>query len=164
MAGVRITVDFRGAAAVSRVLRRLSEAGQNLEPALADIGEALVNSHQERWRLEQSPDGEPWAPLSEDYAEWKRRKRPNAGILVFDDLLRGQLAYVVSGDVLLVGTNRPYGARHQFGFDGPDALGRDIHTPARPWLGLSDDDESSIVVVVRDHLRDAITSLADSIN
>ena len=156
MAGVRITVDFKGAEAVSRVLRRLSEAGQNLEPALADIGETLVNSHQERWRLEQSPDGEPWAPLSEDYAEWKRRKRPNAGILVFDDLLRGQLAYVVSGDVLLVGTNRPYGARHQFGFDGPDALGRHTNTPARPWLGISNANESAILDIVCDHLADSI--------
>ena len=156
MAGVRITVDFEGAEAISRVLRRLSEAGRNLEPALADIGEHLVNSHQERWHLEQSPDGVPWAPLSPDYAEWKQRKRPNAGILVFDDLLRGQLAYVVSGRQLQVGTNRPYGARHQFGSDGPDALGRHITTPARPWLGVSDDDEAIILEIIRDHLIDSI--------
>ena len=156
MAGVRITVDFEGAEAVSRALRRIAEAGQNLEPALADIGEHLVNSHQERWHLEQSPDGVPWAPLSADYAEWKRRKRPSAGILVFDDLLRGQLAYVVSGHQLQVGTNRPYGARHQFGFDGPDALGRNIDTPARPWLGVSDDDEVVIFGIIRDHITDSI--------
>ena len=156
MAGVRITVDFQGAEAVSRVLRRLADAGAHLEPALADIGEHLVNSHQERWHLEQSPDGVPWAPLSEEYAEWKARKRPNAGILVFDDLLRGQLAYVVSPRDLQVGTNRPYGARHQFGFDGTDALGRHIHTPARPWLGISDSDEGVIIDIIRDYLTDSI--------
>ena len=138
------------------------DAGRQIERELSDLsgvadrrarlsalaGEAGVDL--------DGPDGEPWAPLSEDYAEWKRRKRPNAGILVFDDLLRGQLAYVVSGDVLLVGTNRPYGARHQFGFDGPDALGRHTNTPARPWLGISNANESAILDIVCDHLVDSI--------
>jgi HK97 gp10 family phage protein len=33
-----------------------------------------------------------------------------------------------------VGTDVPYGARIEFGFEGKDALGRQYHQPARPYL------------------------------
>ena len=152
MAGARIQIDFDGADRVSEALKRLADAGANLVEPLSEIGELLITSHEERWREERAPDGTPWKPLSEDYRQWKERKRPGRTILVFDDILRGTLRYEVDRDELRFGTDRPYGARHQFGFDGPDSLGRSISTPARPWLGLSDDDEDAILDTLRDYL------------
>ena len=104
MAGVNIQIDIRGADAIQKALSRIAQAGGNLREPMGDIGEHLLNSHRKRWELEQSPDGIPWEPLSEQYAERKRQKRPAAGTLVYDDLLKGLLRYQVRG--------QQSGARH----------------------------------------------------
>lgn len=36
--------------------------------------------------------------------------------------------------IALGGTNLAYAARQEFGFDGPDSLGRVYHDPGRPYL------------------------------
>ena len=154
MAGVRIRVEARGADEVSRALRRLADAGANLDDPLREIGEVLLVSHKDRFRQERSPDGTPWKPLSEAYAARKAAKRPGRPMLVFDDLLRGGLRYDVGGGELRLGTDRPYGARHQFGFEGPDSLGRKIRTPARAWLGLPDEDEDRVLAIIFDYLAE----------
>ena len=120
MAGVNIEIDVRGTDVTQKALNRIAQAGRNLRESLGDIGERLLNSHPKRWALEPSPDGIPWEPLSEQYAERKRQERPAAGVLVFDDLLKGLLRYQVRNNALKLGTDRPYGATHQFGRDfGP---------------------------------------------
>ena len=128
MADVNIEIDIREAGAIQKALNRISRAGQNLRDPLSDIGEHLLNSHRKRWGLKQSPDGAPWEPLSELYAARKRQKRPAAVILVYDDVLHGTLRYQIRGNALELGTDRLYGATHQFGRD---------NVPARPFLGLS---------------------------
>ena len=148
MAGVTITLDVLGQERVSKALNRLLRAGANPDDALRDMGEYLLNAHRQRWAQQQAPDGTPWEPLSEQYAARKRAKRPAAGILVFDDVLRGTLRYQVSGHTLALGTDRPYGATHQFGRD----FGRGAPIPARPWLGISKQDED----VLREHLAKAL--------
>ena len=155
MAGAHIRIETEGVDEVVRALRRLVDAGADLDDPLREIGEHLVTSHKDRFSEERSPDGTPWAPLSEAYAARKARKRPGRPILVWDDFLRGGLRYDVAGGELRFGTDRPCGARHQFGFEGPDSLGREISTPAREWLGLSDDDPDLLLDILRDHLTDA---------
>ena len=147
MAGVNLQIDLYGADAIQKALNRIAQAGRNLREPLGDMGEHLLNTHRERWVLEKSPDGIPWEPLSERYAARKRRKRPAAGMLVYDDLLEGTLRYQIRGNALELGTNRPYGATHQFGRDG---------IPARPFLGLSKADERDVLDIIREHLRKAI--------
>ena len=56
--------------------------------------------------------------------------------------LLGSLTREVEGNTLRVGTNRIYGAIHQFG--GQAGRGRKVSIPARPWLGLSRDDITMI--------------------
>lgn len=131
MAGVHIDIDVVGLERVQRVITRLRETAQDVDPILRDIGEYLLNQTKDRFGTAAGPDGRPWEPLQPGYAEEKEKRRPNAGMLVYDDLLRGQLAYLVSDGELALGTNRPYGARQHFGFDGPDSLGR-IFSPLSP--------------------------------
>ena len=152
MAGAHLDIDVIGLGRVQRVLGRLSEASQDVDPILRDIGEHLLTSTKDRFSDEAGPDGRPWEALDPSYAADKARKRPNAGKLVYDNFLRGTLAYVVSGGELALGTNLPYGARQHFGFVGPDSLGRIFDHPARPWLGVSSDDETEIVEILREHL------------
>ena len=152
MAGAHIDIDVVGLERVQRVIARLSEASQDVDPILRDIGEYLLAETKDRFATEADPSGRPWEALMPAYAEEKRKRRPNAGILVYDNFMRGTLAYVVSGGELALGTNLPYGARQHFGFSGPDSLGRTFDHPARPWLGVSGEDESEIVNILREHL------------
>ncbi|MCO6441341.1 MAG: phage virion morphogenesis protein [Nitrococcus mobilis] len=140
MAGVNIDVDDRE---IRRVLNALIRRAADLRPAFEDIGEALLNSTRDRFETQQAPDGSPWAPLSPRYQARKRRNRDK--ILVLDGYLMGLLRYQASDDELRVGTDRIYGATHQFGDPR-----RNI--PARPFLGLSEEDRSMVLEVLREYL------------
>lgn len=152
MTGVAIAVEVDDED-VQAGLRRLIEAAVDVTPALEAIGEHLLVSHESYFEDEQSPDGEPWAPLSPRYAARKARSHPEAGLLVRDDLLRGLLRYQVDDDELQFGTDRVYGAVHQFGWE-------ERNIPARPYLGIADDDRDPILDILRDHLEDAIGNSA----
>lgn len=143
MAGVTVKFDDREVrAALDALVERMNDA----ETMFADIGEYLLRSHDDRFEAQAAPDGTPWEPLSPRY---RARKRRNADkILQLEGNLR-DLVYDVSRDGLELGTNRIYGATQQFG--RPEA-----GIPARPFLGLSADDEAEIVEIVQDHLRDAL--------
>jgi phage virion morphogenesis protein len=119
MAGARIEweVDTKLA---STALQKAVDAlgGDGLALLLEDIGEYLLRSTRDRADAQVSPTGQPWAPLSPRYARRKARKRPGLGILKWDNHMIGdQLAHQVDGTTLLLGTNAPYGAIHQFGGD-----------------------------------------------
>ncbi len=53
-----------------------------------------------------------------------------------------------------VGTDRPYGMRLEYGFDGTDALGREVHAPPFPHWGPAAD-------VVGAQFMDSMELLAD---
>ena len=69
------------------------------------------------------------------------------GAVVLHSALRGTLAYQVGADWVEVGSPLVYGATHQFG-RGP--------IPARPYLGLSADDEVDIHDEILDFIEDAL--------
>lgn len=144
MAGASLSIDYRfDDRQVVELLDRITRQTDNMQPVFADIGEYLLLSHAERFEAQVSPDGTPWEPLSDEY---RARKPKNQDlILVLDGYLSGTLAYDASQDSLAFGTPRIYGATHQFG----DA---DRGIPARPWLGLSTDDEQEILEILSDHL------------
>ncbi len=144
MAGTAIKVDDRE---VLEALERLALAGGDSSSALAEIGENLLISHRARFDRQQDPEGNPWAPLSESYRARKRRNKNK--ILVLDSYLKDLLRYQIEagGTVLRFGTDRIYGATHQFG-------DRRRNIPARPFLGLSEADRRMMVDVLnRYHSR-----------
>lgn len=152
MAGAKVTVEVEGGALVLELLGRLADVGARLRPVFASIGEALLLSHEERWDRQVDPEGAPWQPLSEPYRERKRKKGKPDKILVLDQHLKN-LDYDATDDGLLFGTPWIYGATHQFG-----ALERGI--PARPFLGLSEDDRQMVLEVLQEELRAAIEGAA----
>lgn len=144
MAGINIQFDS------GKALDAIHAAAQAVEhpsELFHGIGEYLLIAHRERWDRQQSPDGTPWSPLSPRYMRRKAKLRPGRPLLVFDNILRGTLRYQADDAGVAFGTDRPYGARQQFGGGG---------IPARPWLGLSADDENEIVAMTQDYLRAAI--------
>lgn len=148
MAGSFITIRSYGLQPARALLAQLIRKGQNLEPAFAEIGEYLLESHQERFALEVAPDGTPWEPLSPKTL----RKKKDDRILQESGTLRDSLAYQIGSRELLFGTGLEYGATHQFGRE-------DDGIPARPFLGLATgqwNDADEIVAILQDYLSDAI--------
>ena len=145
----RITIEIDGLDAVQRRLAEIARAGQDLTPVMAVIGEKLKRSTQDRFSSQTAPDGKPWPPLDLEYAARKKRNRDK--VLTLHGELRGSIAYRAAADQVIVGSNEKYAATHQFG-SGDD--GRNI--PARPFLGLSDDDRDVIRVTVADYLEKAL--------
>ena len=143
-----ITVEFDSAPIVDRLARLsagLSPAG--LAVPLKDIGEHLAESTRQRFVTSTAPDGSRWAPNAESTARRMANKRP----LVDSGLLAEQIVWQLLPGGVEIGTNRfagqwPGGAAvHQFG-------SRDGRIPARPFLGLSAEDESAIVDILERHL------------
>ncbi len=144
MAGASLSIDYQfDDRQVVELLDQITQQTDNMQPVFADIGEYLLLSHAERFEAQVDPDGNPWEPLDEKY---KARKPKNQDlILILDGYLSGTLAYNASQDGLEFGTPRIQGASMHFG--DPD---RGI--PARPWLGLSTDDEQEVLEILSDHL------------
>lgn len=146
MAGVTINITAHDEA-LRAALRKLSGAVLDLRPAFQDIGNKLITIHHERFRAQRSPDGTPWAPLSPAY---RARKAKNKDlILVLRGYLRDMPRYQVSATALEFGIDRIYGATHQFG--DPSR-----HIPARPFLGLSPADRTTVLGILNRHLAAAL--------
>ncbi|MGJ8523021.1 hypothetical protein R84981_001714 [Carnimonas sp. R-84981] len=154
MAGATIHVDLNEqqlAETVGQLEQRLAD----LSTPLRDIGEMLLLSTDDRFRSQVSPDGRPWAPLSPTTLARKKGGR----ILRERGFLQDTIRYQVNNNELAIGTDRVYGAVHQFGqkkgASGRNKRGSPIpwgDIPARPFLGLSNDDRDEIVEIIRDYL------------
>lgn len=112
MSGARIEFDFDHRQ-VTQALNAGAAALGEPEKILQDLIDPLIRIHQARFKAQQSPDGTPWQALSPRYLASKRRNKDK--ILTSEGLLRNTLRGQVDGDSLLFGTDRPYGAIHQFG-------------------------------------------------
>lgn len=139
MTGSAVTIEARG---LERLHERLNRfGGLHLAELRTMIGGEIENQTKRRIAEEkQSPDGTPWADWSSDYAA---TRGPGHSLLEAEGYLANSIAFDVSGAQIEVGTNRVYGAIHQFG--GAE-VGRAI--PARPFLGVSNDNEDDLLALV----------------
>lgn len=161
MAGSHVELELENQQAMNTIRQAL---GVLAEPRrlLNDIGEQQINSTRDNFRAERSPSGQPWQALSPRYLA---NKEPNPGkVLQRSGDLARQITYQVQGNDLLWGTDRIYGATHQFGAKrgqfgqgrrgGPIPWG-DI--AAREFLGVSDADANGIIELCRRHLQRAFS-------
>ncbi|MGK9234777.1 phage virion morphogenesis protein [Inquilinus limosus] len=158
MTGVSIRVDDAAVeAAVGRVVDRLTNA-RGLYDA---IGAAMVVSTQMRFEREQAPDGNPWPPSL-------RAKLEGGKTLQKSGLLVGSITHVADDHGVEWGSNAPQARIHQLGgtivpkqagalhFKLPGDLGwrtvASVTVPARPFLGIDDEDRAEIEAQVEDWL------------
>jgi phage virion morphogenesis protein len=147
-------------------VREIERRGGDLSPLMDRIGQALVSSTMERFETEQAPDGARWAP--------SLRARTEGGkTLTKSAVLRGSITHIFRGDQVEVGTNVLYAGIHQEGgtirpkrsgrltFRLPGGLGfrsvAQVVIPARPFLGVSPDDEEEIVAQAEDYLAEVLS-------
>jgi len=158
--------------AVQRVFRTLIERGKDLRPFMKAVGETVVLQTEERFDNEgPAPDGTAWPKLKES----TRQQKKHSKMLTESGELRGSIRYrLINQYSVAIGTNKVYGAIHQFGGTTPPRTivagnkkalfwpgaahpvravrhpGSDI--PARPFLGLSRENSDEIVEMANHYL------------
>mgnify|MGYP001028464933 CR=1 FL=1 len=138
------------------LLHRLNQMGSlDIQGILRSMAEGLRTSTVERFTEEKAPDGTPWKPSI-------RALEENGKTLTKTAQLKTSIRSEVSGHGLAVGTNDIRAATHQFG-DSRTIRARnkryltfkiggqwrraasvDVDIPARPFLGISREDEQDI--------------------
>lgn len=176
---IKIDVTDNG---VQKALTRLANITQHLPTVLELIGEMLVDSTKQRFATSTGPDGQRWqsnrpvtilrylgkykgsfskktGKMTKSGAVSAAGKRPLIGET--RDLSR-QIFPKVEGSTLYIGSTMIYAAAQQFGMRkgaaGANRRGSAIpwgDIPARPFLGLSDQDRADIIATISDYLTDS---------
>lgn len=156
MAGIRIVVEVSGVEAVNAHLERL--ASRDTTELMTNIGAVLESSTRERIEeTKTSPDGAAWAPNLE-----------GTSILLWTGRhLRDSIAYIASANDVEVGSSWEFAHIHQDGatitpknakrlsffLRGRRVSARKVTIPARPFVGVSAEDEVEIQRITTDWLR-----------
>ncbi len=165
-AGVEIT-------GAETALRALSEAHEKLANPFEmydKIGSSLVTSTKKRFDEGVTPDNNPWPESIRALVE-------GGQTLVDSRNLRDSITHIASENSAEVGTNVIYAAVHQFGATiipkSADALrfsipgigfitSQSVTIPARPFIGLSDDDEDEVEAIAYDYISQAFGGSANA--
>lgn len=170
MAGASLSVTFSDAR-VRKALSEIQAMGERPQGLLGSIATGLLHNTLDRFNAEAAPDGSAWSPLTAWYLRFKR----GPGILrgaAMNGGLQDSISSEVQGNSVVVGSNKPYAAVHQFGAtirpknaggllvirSGEGGKGpvmgkaRSVTIPARPYLGLSARDEETILDATETHL------------
>lgn len=112
------------------------------------IGQLMEAQVKRRIQDEKTaPDGTPWQDWSEAYA---KSRKGNHSLLLFEGRLRDSVAgRALNGNAAVVGASMIYAAVHQYGYPVK-------HIPARPYLGLSDENADEVADLVIDWCEGAL--------
>jgi phage virion morphogenesis protein len=160
-----ITVELNDAE-VERILSKIGAHLTDMSDLMNEIGEQLEFQTVQRFNEGLAPDGTAWAPKSQATLDaYKRRGqtvdvRPLFGPNADGVPLRNSMFRDYGPDFVEIGTNKIYAAVMQFGAAkgafGTDAGGSSIPwgaIPARPFLGISDQDRTNIAATVDEWLE-----------
>jgi len=144
----KLIVDDAGMRAnLDRLMNRMA----NRQGFFKNVGEHLLNSVHDNFETERAPDGMPWQPLSPVTITARQRHSDTPlSILRVTGGLVGSINYAADNDAVRVGTAKVYAAIHHFG--GQAGRGGKVTIPARPYLGMSADDQEAIVELAEDWL------------
>lgn len=168
MSGASIIISVQDREARD-AFQKLGAVMENTTPVMRAIGVGLIENTHQRFERAVDPDGAPWAKLNPDYAAGKR----GPGILRESAMrggLMGSITQRASRDSVEIGTNKIYAAVHQFGatirprtaehlvfrIAGRLVFAESVTIKARPFLGVSREDEETILDVVEGFLRRAV--------
>lgn len=137
-------------------LRRMMAAAAHPQTAMLEIAALGESSTRMRFRAQTGPDGQKWKK------GWKKSGRT----LTKDGHLSGSVSSRATSSEATWGVNRVYAAIHQFGgvikpktkkalrfriAGGGFVTAKQVTMPARPFLGISDDDRDEILHILRKH-------------
>ena len=162
---IRIDGDTR------RLMRRLKQLAEVDKKGINQVlAQDVKTSTRNRFRTEKAPDGKKWEP--------SQRVLTGGGItLVQSAILKNSIKYKSDASGFSVGTNNIYAATHQLGaknrritiraktpkgllFKIGDQWIRKkqvtvkVNIPARPFLGLSEDDLVELKATLEDYFKE----------
>lgn len=147
MTGARITIDMHDVDRLQERLDRIASIG--FGEVLDTIGAVVESQVRRRFSDDQeAPDGTPWKDWTDAYA---KTRHGSHSLLIGDpeNLLDSITHSPPSDDAVEVGSNMIYAGVQQFGFD-------ERGIPARPYLGLSADNEDEIESVLHDWIQELL--------
>jgi phage virion morphogenesis protein len=159
MAGalVELNIDDRE---VKDLLDRLASRMSNLTPVMKEIGEIVTESVQTNFEEHKSPEGVAWTPLADSTKAYKEKKgRKAEDILIMSAILLKSIHPEAYNDSVEIGTDIVYAAVHQFGIgerSGISTHRRMPAIPARPFLGVREEDWTEIENMLMDELFEGI--------
>lgn len=118
-------------------LLKLEQKLQNLDLLCASIGQKLSDSTKERMTRQETPDGGSWEALDPNYELRRKAIWGDRPILDLSGFLFESIAYESNAKEIRVGSSAIYAGTHQYGLPQKNV-------PARPYLGLSEEDKSTI--------------------
>jgi len=148
---------------LDQAFNRLSQSTSNLYQPMDEIGDALENNIALLFVDQQSPEGEPWKPLSDVTLQRRRQGAGEGSARILQDtgILKNSMTHNADHKSVEVGTAVEYAPTHQFGATkGQYATGvpwGDI--PARPFIPeerLPTDWENEVLDIITQHLEDAL--------
>lgn len=153
MSGAKITVQLDAGLATA-MLARVEAGAMNGLPLFTEIGSALEASTRARIETTKTaPDGTPWLDLTPRWAARKKKRGHAAGILTMRGDLLNSVAFEAAPSYTdIIAGPTEYAAIHQYGGTSDMPAGA-AAIPARPYLGLSAEDEAEIDEATEDWLR-----------
>lgn len=165
MAGNGISINWGG------FKDAVDEASSNISDTqglMTKIGVAMKGHTVRRFAAGVDPDGNAWKPsgrVAGTAASDKKRdskgrfltgsgrkgKKGSGQTLVDTGRLRNSISFSASPLDVHVGSNVVYARIHQLG--GKAGRNHKVTIPARPYLGLSEEDQKEIEALVKDHLE-----------
>ena len=139
MSGSFVSIDLLGDEAITKELNRILSRGLDLDPAFYEMGEHLLESTQSRMDDEKDPNGNTWKPLKLETILRKQKTGQSDKILRGYGTLADMLSYQLGSNQLMFGSNMIYAAKQQFEYE-------------REFIGVSSEDETEIIDILRSHL------------
>ncbi len=168
------TVELKAEAATAALTRASALLG-DMKPVLDAIGELLVRSTKQRFGQGKAPDGTAWAAKSqttlERYGSRKSNRVDIRPLFGPSGRLNQDIFHETGADFVEVGSSRIYAAAMQFGaakgsFGAYSGVNKNGHAfagsapwgniPARPFLGISSEDETNILAEIAQAISDAL--------
>jgi phage virion morphogenesis protein len=141
-------------------LKKIAAGAGDLSAPLSVIGEIVLSSVEKNFEAEGRYEsagswrggGTRWKDLAESTkaARAKQGKWPGKKLQMSQGGLATSINKSVTKDAVTVGTNKAYGAIHQFG--GQAGRGRRVTIPARPFLVVQDEDIEDMVEILDNHI------------
>lgn len=149
-----IQIKVEGETRIIAVLNAIALSGQQRAQLFDEIGFNLVENAQLRFIDGVSPDGQAWVQSI-------RAKQQGGQTLIDKGTLRASLNHNVLSDGVEYGTNLPYAAPNHFGANikavnapflrfkigGKFVSKKSVVLPARPFVGVSAEDELMVLDV-----------------
>ncbi len=161
MTGVAVRATITQGSVLEALAKLALDPGDK-RSLLDNIGSGVAESTRLRFIDQEAPDGTPWVPSL-------RAKHQGGETLRDTGRLMNSITHAVSGDTVEVGTNVPYAHPLHFGATikptggkflhfrawpgGPWARKSTVILPARPFIGINDDDAQEIADVITAFLR-----------